>query len=188
MDQQQKQQQPSSESEQSESPGEKSNDVPPAPKSNASNDIPNGGFVAWFQVIGSFFLFFNCWGIVNTFGVFQTFYERDLLYSKQSNSNISWIGSIQAFLLVFVGVVTGPLFDWGYFRYLIFTGSFLVVFGMMMTSICKEYWQLMLAQGIVVGVGHGCLFVPSVAILPSYFSTRKAFAQGLAASGSSLGM
>ena len=30
--------------------------------------IPDGGFIAWLQCGGSFFLFFNCWGVVNTFG------------------------------------------------------------------------------------------------------------------------
>lgn len=30
---------------------------------------PDGGFKAWVQVAGSFFLILNCWGIVNTFGV-----------------------------------------------------------------------------------------------------------------------
>ena len=165
--------------------------------------IPNGGLAAWLQCAGSFFLFFNCWGVVNSFGgtlhkpkvrflsnsdtgVFQTFYERELL-TEQTSSNISWIGSIQAFLLVFVGVVTGPLFDHGYIRALIVTGSFLVIFGMMMTSLCTAYWQIMLSQGCVVGLGCGCLFVPSVAIIPTYFSTKKALALGIAASGSSLG-
>ncbi|PYI05354.1 MFS general substrate transporter [Aspergillus sclerotiicarbonarius CBS 121057] len=150
------------------------------------SDIPNGGFMAWYQVLGSFFLFFNCWGIINTFGVFQTYYEQDLLKSR-SAMDISWVGSVQAFLLVFIGVFTGPLFDQGYFRQLIGVGSFLVVFGMMMTSLCHEYWEVMLAQGIVTGLGSGCLFLPSVAILPTYFSTKKALAQGFAASGSSLG-
>lgn len=126
-------------------------------------------------------------GVVNTFGVYQTFYQRDFL-SHESESNISWIGSIQAFLLIIVGVVTGPIYDGGYFRTLIFTGSFLVVFGMMMTSICKDYWQVMLAQGIVVGIGDGCLFLPSVAIISQYFSTRRALATGIAAGGSGLGM
>jgi hypothetical protein len=36
----------------------------------------------------------------------------------------------------------------------------LAVFGMMMTSISKEYWQIMLAQSLCVGLGLGCLFVP----------------------------
>ena len=30
---------------------------------------PNGGTTAWLQVVGSWMLFFNTWGILNTFGV-----------------------------------------------------------------------------------------------------------------------
>ena len=86
-----------------------------------------------------------------------------------------------------IGAVTGPLYDAGYFYYLVGTGSFLVVFGLMMTSLCTEYWQVMLAQAICTGLGCGCIFVPCVAIIPQYFSTRKALALGVAASGSSLG-
>ncbi|KAL9110016.1 MAG: hypothetical protein Q9227_005355 [Pyrenula ochraceoflavens] len=84
-------------------------------------------------------------------------------------------------------IVLGPLYDMGYFRLLICSGTFLVPFGFFMTSICKEYWQFVLAQGIVIGLGNGALFVPSVAILPQYFTTKKALANGLAAAGSSLG-
>jgi MFS family permease len=58
---------------------------------------------------------------------------------------------------------------------------------MMMTSLATHYWQVMLAQGIVVGLGMGCLFTPAAAIIPTWFSTRKAAAIGLAASGSSIG-
>lgn len=125
-------------------------------------------------------------GIVNTFGVYQTYYAGALL-SNQSPSNISWIGSIQAFLLLLVGVVTGPLYDAGYFRALVITGSFLVVLGLMMTSVCTHYWQIMLAQGVCIGLGQGLISVPAVAILPQYFAKRKALAVGVAVSGSSLG-
>ncbi len=125
-------------------------------------------------------------GTVNTFGVFQTYYATNLL-QDQSPSNISWIGSVQAFLLLIVGVITGPLYDAGYFRALISLGAFLIPFGFMMTSLCSKYWQIMLAQAICIGLGNGCMFIPSVAILPQYFSTRKALANGIAASGSSLG-
>ena len=56
-----------------------------------------------------------------------------------------------------------------------------------MLSTCKEYWEVVLAQAICVGLGSGCLFIPSVAIFPAYFTTKKSFATGIAASGSSLG-
>ena len=90
-------------------------------------------------------------------------------------------------MLTNVTVITGPIYDRGYFRTLVVTGTFLVPFGFMMTSLCRKYWQVVIAQGIVVGLGNGFLWVPSVAILPQYFTTKKALANGFAAAGSSVG-
>ncbi|KAL1297525.1 hypothetical protein AAFC00_006098 [Neodothiora populina] len=125
---------------------------------------PDGGSRAWVQVLGSFFLFFNTWGLVNSFGVYQSFYERDLL-KTESASKIAWIGSTQAFLLLIIEVATGPMFDASFFNLLLSVGSFFVVFGSLMTSLCNKYWQVMLAQSVTVGLGSGCLFIPSVAIM-----------------------
>lgn len=125
-------------------------------------------------------------GILNTFGVFQTYYESGDLF-QESSSNISWIGSVQSVCVLFVGAATGPVFDRGYLRVLLIVGSFGVVFGFMMLSICKEFWQALLAQGFCIGLGGGMLFVPSVAIMPTYFNTRLGLAVGLAAAGSSTG-
>jgi MFS family permease len=57
----------------------------------------------------------------------------------------------------------------------------------MMLSLCTEFWQVLLAQGFCIGLGMAALFIPSVAILSTYFTTRIAAAVGIAASGSSLG-
>ncbi|KAG9804237.1 MFS monocarboxylate transporter-like protein, partial [Aureobasidium melanogenum] len=156
------------------------------PSEETPSTIPNGGLVAWLQVLSGFMCFMSAWGMVNGFGVFQDFYSSTLI-PDVSNSDISWIGSIQAFLLCSATVFAGPIYDHGHPRLLVMFGSVLVVFGMMMTSLCSEYWQLMLAQGLCVGFGAGCLFLPSIAIIPSYFTTKKAVAMGIAASGSSFG-
>ena len=39
----------------------------------------------------------------------------------------------------------------------------------------------------MIGIGGGCLYVPAVAILPSYFSSNIGLAIGIASSGSSTG-
>ena len=46
----------------------------------------------------------------------------------------------------------------GYVRLLLAGGSFLIVFGQMMLSLCHEFWQALLAQGFCIGIGAGCLF------------------------------
>jgi len=86
-----------------------------------------------------------------------------------------------------VGVLTGPIFDAGHFRILITIGAFMIPFGFMMVSLCQTYWQTVLAQAFCIGLGNGFIFIPAVAILPQYFSTKKALANGIAASGSSFG-
>ncbi|TVY60898.1 Aspyridones efflux protein apdF [Lachnellula suecica] len=147
---------------------------------------PNGGLAAWLQVAAGFMIFFNTWGLINTFAVFQTYYESGALFTE-SSSNISWIGSIQCFLLQLTGIVAGPIYDRGHLRLLLLTGSLLVVFGYMMLSLCHEYWQAMLAQAICVGIGSGLLFTPTVSLLPTWFSSHLGLAVGIASSGSSLG-
>lgn len=125
-------------------------------------------------------------GIINTFGVYQEYYESAILAHKTSSA-ISWIGTIQGFLLFLVCLLAGPLFDRGYFRYIILSGTFLLVFGMMMTSLATSYYQILLAQGICVGLGAGCLFLPSLAIVATYFTTKRALMTGITAAGGSIG-
>lgn len=118
--------------------------------------------------------------------MYQTYYESGARWTATS-SNISWIGSIQSLMVLLIGAFTGPVFDRGYLRHLLIVGSLLIVFGHMMLSLTHTFWQALLAQGFVIGIGGGCLFVPAVAIMPTYFSTRIGLAIGLAASGSSTG-
>ena len=125
-------------------------------------------------------------GIASAFGVFQLFYEKELLKTT-SISSISWVGSVQAFLLVVVGVFAGPLFDLGYLRSLLVVGNFLIILGMFMLSLSTEYYQVFLAQGICFGLGSGMLYVPAMALVATEFTTKRAVAVGLASTGSSIG-
>lgn len=63
----------------------------------------------------------------------------------------------------------------------------MIVFGMFMTSIAYEYWQIILAQGLFMGIGLGCVFMPSVGMIASYFVKRRGMAMGIASTGSTLG-
>ncbi|KAK3050199.1 hypothetical protein LTR09_008588 [Extremus antarcticus] len=156
------------------------------PSVNNIKSVPNGGGIAWLQVLCSFFVFFNTWGIINAFGIYQEYYTKGILTSS-SPSDISWIGSLEAFLLMIVGSIAGPIYDMGYVHELLGVGSVLIVLGQMMLSLCSNYWQVILAQGVSIGIGTGCIFVSGVAILSTYFSTKLATATGIAASGSSIG-
>lgn len=123
---------------------------------------------------------------MTSFGLYQTYYEESLLQTS-SASAISWIGSVQGFLLMLGGPVSGVIFDAGHLRFLLVAGCTMIVTGLMLTSIAKEYWQVLLAQAILVGLGGSLLNVPSIAVSATYFRRKRSLAQGIGASGSSIG-
>ncbi|KAF3919863.1 hypothetical protein ABW21_db0200667 [Orbilia brochopaga] len=121
---------------------------------------PDGGFNAWVQVFAAFLLLCTGWGIVVSYGVFETYYGS-LNPPLANSAGTALIGSIQAFLLLFVGFFTG------------FCGM--------------TYWKILFCQGIITGTGMGFLFTPSVAVVSTYFYKKRALANGIVASGSSVG-
>ena len=145
---------------------------------------PDGGLTAWTQSVMGHLVVFNVWGYINSFGVFQAYYVSALNHPP---SSISWVGSMQIFLLFFVGTFSGRATDYGLFRITFLMGTVLFLLGVFMTSLCTEYWQLFLAQGICTGLGNGLLFCPSLALLSTYFTTKRALAISIAASGTATG-
>lgn len=91
------------------------------------------------------------------------------------------------FLLNFIGFFSGRFVDLGYLRHSLFAGCTLQVLGVFATAFSTQYWQIMLAQGVCSGLGHGFLFAPVVSILPTYFKKNRAFAVSLATCGAATG-
>jgi len=58
---------------------------------------------------------------------------------------------------------------------------------MFLVSLCRQYWQVLLCQGIGAGIGIGLVYLPSISIISQYFSKRRALAIGIALTGSSGG-
>ncbi|KAI0139127.1 MFS general substrate transporter [Hypoxylon sp. NC0597] len=146
---------------------------------------PKGGWLAWSQVMASFFMNFCTLGFGNSFGVFQSYYEHNFLESY-SSSNISWIGTTQGFLLSIIGIISGPLYDKGYIRSLMFIGTALNILGLLGTSFAKEYSWIFLSS-VAIGLGSGLLYVPAQANIQTYFSTNAPLATAISMSGSSIG-
>lgn len=145
---------------------------------------PNGGLVAWLQAFGGHLVVFNVWGYTNSYGIFQAYYTSSLSLPA---STVSWVGSIQLLLIFLIGTFSGRAFDAGYHRALFWTGCTLQLVGIFMTSICTKYWQLLLAQGICQGLGDGLLFCPIVALISTYFTTKRSLAIASAACGAATG-
>lgn len=148
---------------------------------------PDEGVMPWVQVAGSFCLMFASWGSFMSYGAFQEYYKSNSITGQTSSSTIAWIGSLQAFLLMFGAALTGTLYDSGYFRQMLYAGSFLMVFGLMMTSLAHEYWQFILAQSICAGSGMGLVALGALATTGTWFVKRRGLAVGIGSTGASVG-
>ncbi|EJU01043.1 MFS general substrate transporter [Dacryopinax primogenitus] len=127
-------------------------------------------------------------GYINAYGVYQAYYVQTLLPSY-SPSAISCIGSLQTCLLFLCGLVTGRLFDAGYFRPMMIGGGVLVVGCIFAQSAVQVdgYYQVFLSQAIGQGVGLGIVYLPSLAVLGQHFQKHRSTATGVAVAGSSFG-
>ena len=83
---------------------------------------PDGGVKAWTQAVMGHLVAFNTWGYIASFGVFQAYYQSTLGVSP---SAISWVGSVQVFLIFFVGTFSGRALDAGFFRPVFYAGVLL---------------------------------------------------------------
>ncbi|KAK9452839.1 major facilitator superfamily domain-containing protein [Dipodascopsis uninucleata] len=147
---------------------------------------PDTSLRAWLTVVGAFTGVFASFGYVNVIGLFQQYYAEKQL-SSYTESTIAWITSLQIFIMIFSGSFVGRVYDMIGPRLLLLLGSVLLVTGIMTTSVCKEYYQFILAQGICTGIGMALMFNPCMSAVAGWFIKNRALSVGVAASGSSFG-
>lgn len=146
---------------------------------------PNGGWCAWSQVLGGHIITFFTWGFITSFGMFQAHYTSIHLSTP---SNISWIGALTVFFLLSIPLLSGAASDTGHFKLVLRIGIGLWLLGIFMTSVCAQYWQFVLAQGFCIGIANGCMFVPMISVISTYFdASRRSFAIGIVLCGSGTG-
>lgn len=138
-------------------------------------------------VFAGFLLFVTTWGFSTAYGAFQQYYQTHLL-SDSSPSRLSWIGTVNAFFLISTGVIAGPLFDRGFLLHVMSIGCFLTTLGLMMLSLCDQYYQVLLSQGLCCGIGSGLIYVPALSLVSTSFTTRRGIAVGTVTTGASIGM
>ncbi|KAI9873874.1 MAG: hypothetical protein M1823_007815, partial [Watsoniomyces obsoletus] len=153
---------------------------------NTPPTIQDGGTRAWLQVLGSFLVFSNLWGFTFAFGSFQSYYELTYI-PNETSSNISWIGTMGTFLLILVGVISGPLFDLGYFRSMLYLGAAIETVGVFLMSLSTQYWHIFLTQGVMLGLGNGLLYLPGLALVSRSFTKHRAVAMGITTCGAPTG-
>ena len=148
--------------------------------------IPDGGWRAWLCVLGAFCGITSTFGISNGTGTIQDYLLTERL-KGQSETKIGWIFSLWLFIMYAGSVQTGPIFDAYGPRVLLIPGCIGWTLSVFMLSLCKEFYQFILAFSILGGLSTSMIFNPSVAVLGQYFNRRRSLATGISFLGGSAG-
>jgi MFS transporter, MCT family, solute carrier family 16 (monocarboxylic acid transporters), member 10 len=104
-----------------------------------------------------------------------------------SSQQLGWITTAAEFLILAAGVPVGYLVERYGTRLVIAPFATISVAALILLSLCTQYWQVLLCQGVLFGIGCSGAVLPSIVCVTQWFSTRKGLAVGLASSGSSIG-
>jgi MFS family permease len=139
-----------------------------------------------FVLLGAFCAFFCSVGFFNAWGIFQEYYHAHQLLNK-SDFDISWIGSFAICAMYLSSPAVGIAYDKIGPDVLLIIGTVGALFAIFMVSLCKEYYQVFLAQALVFGVSSAFLVTPSLSTLTKYFRKNRALGMGIVVAGSSTG-
>lgn len=169
-------------------------------KSQQSDGPPEGGPQAWLTVLGSFFITTAVYGLSNSVGVIQPYWDQNQL-SAYAMQDIAWISGANIFLCLFLGVQVGPWFDRFGPRWLLLVGSIVYISGLVGLGFLPEtvnpdslvrnpgtmYALLMLLWGVIMGSGAALCCTVALSVLAHWFEKRRGLAAGIVFVGSSLG-
>ncbi|KAK0203765.1 hypothetical protein DFS33DRAFT_829700 [Desarmillaria ectypa] len=129
-----------------------SRDALPIPASASSCTFPGGGLRVWMTVLGVWNTQFSTFGYTNTYGVYNSlyFYVREYVVNKYTSSQMGWVGSVQLMLMLFIGLISGRLYNTGYFYHLMIGGGMLFIFCLFMLSLMRQYYQIIISNAAVL--------------------------------------
>ncbi|KAJ3268118.1 hypothetical protein HDV01_003396 [Terramyces sp. JEL0728] len=149
-------------------------------------EFPEGGY-GYFQIFLSFAIHFISIGQITTFGVFQQYYKTLPFFQNVSTIEVSLIGASAASGLTLFGVIAGQLADKLGYAKVSAAGSVIMFASLYIASYSTSYLQLLMAQGVLFGLGSALSYNPAISVLSHWFQRRRGFATGLAASGAGVG-
>lgn len=103
--------------------------------SSSTLTFPEGGLAAWLAVVGSFSAMLSIFGLINSSAVFESYFSEHQLKDYNS-SQIGWIFSLYLFMVFFIGIQVGPIFDRHGPKWLVPTGSLFMVLSLMLLGFC----------------------------------------------------
>jgi MFS family permease len=147
---------------------------------------PDGGY-GWVCAVCVCVINIHTWGLSSSYGIFLAHYITNSSFPNAGSLEYAFVGSLSMGCAMLVSPIatyaTGRLGT----KATLCVGMVLEAASLFAASFAYDIWHLFLTQGVLFGFGMGLLFVPSVAIVPQWFTTKQSLANGISASGTGLG-
>lgn len=150
-------------------------------------DHPIDGMFAFWQAFLVMLQMLSTWGVNASFGVILDYYLDSDSFPETSMYEYALMGGVIVFLAQFLAPLSVLLVKFCGQTQVLVVGIILQTAGYILASICKEFWQVFICEGIMIGLSFTLIFLPGTFILPTWFDKRKSAAMGIAVSGSGLG-
>ena len=151
---------------------------------SAPSDKPPDGGYGWVCIFACFLINGSTWGICASFGVYLTYYLSYDIFPGSSDIDYAFVGGAN----FAAALITAPAVNWLLRRFgthpVMLSGCVIWTLGWITASFAKTLWQLVLSQGLCVGVGLGLIWQPSTGIVSQWFQARRSMAQGITSAGS----
>ncbi|KAI9710053.1 MAG: hypothetical protein M1812_007517 [Candelaria pacifica] len=147
---------------------------------------PDGGY-GWVCVASCFIV--NCftWGVSASYGVYLAHYLSANVFPNATPLDFALIGGFNfsmAMLVAPLVTITARLYGT---QVPMLIGVTLLTAGFISASFATQIWQLYLSQGVLVGIGGGFTYIPSIAVVSQWFQEKRSLANGITAAGSGVG-
>lgn len=154
-------------------------DVPSAP-----DDKPPDGGYGWIVILACFLINGCTWGICASYGVYLSYYLSENVFPGSNDIDYAFVGGAN----FAAALVTAPAVNWLLRHFgthpVMVGGCVIWCLGWVTASFAKTLWQLILSQGICIGIGLGAIWQPSTGIVSQWFQRKRSMAQGITSAGS----
>ncbi|GMM32562.1 hypothetical protein DAMA08_053070 [Martiniozyma asiatica (nom. inval.)] len=154
--------------------------------STVTLEYPEGGKKAWMTVLGGFIGITCQFGFTQSTGAIESYISQYILQDS-SDLTISMIFSIFLFILMFLSMFTGVIFDLYGCKLLTLVGGILMVSGLLATGNCTKVWQFFLAYSICCGIGASLMQSSLVTVATHFFKKRRGLAMAFVMPGANFG-
>jgi MFS family permease len=124
---------------------------------------------------------------MQSFGVFLAYYLDNNVFPGGTALDYAFVGGLNFSMAMLMAPLATKTCRHFHMKFTLAAGILCISGGFIAASFTTAIWQLFLSQGVLVGMGCGLIYVPTLPIVSQWFNKRRGLANGITSAGSGIG-